>query len=283
MAILSTLRTETYDILNELVTSNVYSSTYIDQLINDEHVEVCAMRKWQFLRKKFLFEAPINTTLSTALTTASTEVVCAAVTNFDSAGAIYIDQDVIDYTAISTLTLTTASNIDLSHAAGAEIRPLKSVPSDYGKQPEMSVMRTNSSSIVRFEYVNEYEYEDSTISRKFTVLVDSGGDEFILTNGLVSGDQVIFKYLKTPTTLSSDSDVSSIPDQWAIKVIPKLVAWKAMYTRNDDLEGLGSKIRMLAEMELQKMMKYYGDREHGASKIIKSAYSSNVTDILPNK
>jgi len=279
---LSTLRSDTYDILNELQTSNVYDTDFVDQIINEQHVEVCAKKKWQFLRDKKLFDAANDTTLTTAITTASTSVVLGSTTNMESSGAVWMDHDVIDYTAISTLTLTGVTGIGKSHAAGIKVYPLFAIPTDYERMPVLMKKNSGAERFFQLTYVDEMNWDNVDLSNdiirnKFTVVnSETDGALYLRIETVAAGDDLVFYYLKKPTTLSSDTDESTIPDPYARKIIPKLAAAKLMILRNDDLEGLGTKIQQVANTELLRMEKYYGQREESWSKLIKPTYRSQI-------
>jgi len=277
---LSALRTETYAILNDLQTSNVYSSDFIDQTLNDQQVQVCALKKWPFLRDKKLFLAPDDTTLSSAITTASTTITVASVDNFEESGALWIDHDVIDYTDASSTTITGVTNIDIAHAAGDKVYPLIVVPSTYERMPVLLRKRTGSSKFVEIPYVDELDYDNpltgtANMTNKFTIVNDEDSNSLYLRMESVdSGDTMAFYYLKKPTTMSDDADTATIPDPYALKILPKLAAYKAMILRNDNLEGLGTIIEKEAKEELLAMQKYYGSREEGWSKLLQTTYRS---------
>lgn len=279
---LSQIVDETYNILNDTQDSNVYQESFIKQLINDEQVEVCMMKKWQFLRQKqpFIWASP--TTLTTAVTTQSTSVVCGDTTNFQDSGAIWLNGDIVNYTAISSLTLTGVTYIDVAHSSGEVIDPLFAVPSDYWMSPMFYVQRSGANELHPVDYVDELNWNNertgtANMNLKYTIHNDNNGDLYLRAGAVASGDMAIFHYLKRPSNMTVDTDVCTIPDPWALKILPKLTAAKAMLLRNDDMEGLGTKILQIAEQELFKMAKYYGQREEGMSKMIQPTYRSGVT------
>lgn len=283
------LRTETYEILNDLETSNVYSSDFIDQTLNDQQVEVCAIKKWQFLRNKKLFLAPDDTTTTTAIATSDTTIDLTAVTNMESAGGIWIDHDVIEYTGISTLQLTGVTNIDIAHDLGAKVYPLIAVPSDYERMPQLMMRKSGSEQFSDVLYVDEIQWSNTRtggaqIDNKYTIVNGEDNSNLYIRMEKVSvGDYMVFYYLKKPTTMSDDADTATIPDPWALKVLPKLAAYKAMYLRNDNLEGLGSIIEAQAKQELLAMKKYYGSREEGPSRLVQPTYRSGVRENFNRK
>tara|TARA_Y100000310_G_scaffold88896_1_gene85985 strand:- start:9715 stop:10596 length:882 start_codon:yes stop_codon:yes gene_type:complete len=279
---LSTLRTETYSILNDLQTSNVYSTSFIDQTLNDQQAQVCALKKWSFLRSKKLFVAADDTTLTTTITTASTQIVVGSITNFETSGALWIDHDVIDYTDASTTTITGVTNIGVGHDSGVKVYPLVLIPTDYERMPVLLKKSSGSSRFGEVLYVDEMSWDDfrvgnGQIQNKFTVVNDESSDSlYIRMENVAVGDDMVFYYLKKPTVMTDDSDTATIPDPYALKILPKLAAYKAMILRNDNLEGLGTIIEKEAKEELLAMQKYYGSREESWSKLIQPTYRSGM-------
>lgn len=278
MATLSTLRDYTYNILNDTVNSSTYTQSLIDQLINDEQVEVCDSFKWSFLRKKYLFIGADDTSLSSDITTGSTTISVADTTDWPSSGAVLIEHDIINYTGKTSTSLTGVTNIGVAHYEGATVYPLWAVPTDYSRQMALYVEASGSSTPVMWQYLDEFTYDTSPEQFVYSILHDNSNNEYIYVNTkfVGQGDMVMFHYLKTPTTLDEDADVSTVPDPYAAKVLPKLVAGKAMMLFGDNVDGLGSSNIQLAQMELLKMQKHYGEKEQGYSKLIRPSYRSGT-------
>lgn len=271
---LSTLRTDTYAILNELQTSDLYSTTYIDLLLNTKQTELCARSKWTFLRTKSLFYAPAYTSLDANITTASTVLSVDSTTNAETAGAVRVQHDVINYTGKTSTTYTGCTNIDLSHSSGAEVEPLITLPSDYFRMPELYVQRSTNGRFEPWIYVDELEYNWSPVYHKFTIINDKNGNRYLLIAHVSTTDVIAFHYLKTPTAMSSDSSTATIPDPYAEKILPLMAASEAMIQRGDDMNGLGTTLLGQAERHIIQMLKYYGEREQNMRYVVESGYQS---------
>lgn len=274
------LRTETYGILNDLTTSNVFSSDFIDQTINDQQVELCDSKKWQFLRAKKIFLVPVDTTTTAAVATSDVTISLANVDNFESAGSVWIDHDVIDYTAISTLDLTGVTGIDIAHSSGDTVYPLIAVPTDYANTPQLKVRKSTGEHYDEVLFTDERLWDDEigggNYAAKFTIIhSEDDGNLHIRMDGLSSGDRAVFYYMKSPTTMSDDADTATIPDPYALKILPKLAAYKAMKLRGDNLDGLGDMIQQEAMVETMAMHKHYGQRDEGIAPMVKNRYNSN--------
>jgi len=273
------IRSATYSILNDTDTSNVYTQALVDQTINDQYVELCASRKWSFLRSKKLFAPPADTTLSTAITTASTTVVLASTTNLETSGAIWIDHDVIDYASYASTTLSGVTNIGMSHAAGVKVYPLVVLPTDYGRQPVLLRKISGASRFFQMNQVDEMLWDDITLNNdlkynKYCIVNDESDTPLYLRiEGANTGDVMAFYYNKKPTTLSSDADTTVIPDPWALKILPKMSAVSAMYMLGDNLDNQAQDVERQMMKELMAMRKYYGQRDEGATDFISTTYT----------
>jgi len=273
---LATLRSDTYAILNDLQTSNVYASDFVDEILNEVQIELCAEWKWPFLKGKKMFLGAPKTTLATAITTVSTSIVVDGVDNFETSGALWIDQDVIDYTNAATTTITGVTNIGISHAIGVDVYPLIAVPTDYAGVPDLLIKRTNASKFVPVEQVDEMQFNDKEggYIRYAITLNETTGLLYLRIDEVAADDIFSFSYRKLPLTMTESVD-SSIPDTYARKILPKLAATKLQFLRNDNVEGLGQMLRTEVNAEVFKMKKFYGEREQGISKLLKNAYNSS--------
>jgi len=276
MATLATLRTDTYAILNEPQTSNIYSIDFVDQMINTKQTELATRAKWSFLRYKYLTYGAMQTTLSSDITTISTTLTVGDTTGFASSGAVRLSHDIITYTGKTSTTLTGCSGISINHEEGTIVNPLIAVPSNYFRMPELRVQRATGGRFIPFTYVDELEYDMSPITDRFTMVFDNDGNKYFMVNYVSSTDVLAFHYLKEPTTLDDDADVSSIPDLWARKIIPIMAASEALILRGDDINGLGSTLMQKAEQEILNMLKHFGDREQGLRGMFDKQYRSGI-------
>ena len=276
---LQTLREATYGVLNEPNTSNVYSNSLVDQYINDQILHVFMKKKWQFAFAKQLLTLADNTTLAEDITTSDTDFDINSATNFQTAGATWVEGDIISYTGITTNTLTGVTNIDINHSEGAFVAPLYKVPSDYFREPTFMTQDTNADNMREIPYVDNLNYNNynngtAMMSRKFTIVTNEDEELFLRVDGVASGDLGVFYYRKRPNYLTADSDVCDIPDEWVLKVIPPLAAAKLMMIRGDNMDGLAESIEVSVEKDLFQMEKYYGQREEGWSRLVQSTYRS---------
>lgn len=270
---LSTLRTQTYTLLNEPSTSNIYSNSLVDLELNNTQVEICDGQHLKFLRATTTFLAPVKTTLTTAITTASTILVVSDTTNWDSAGSVWIDGDIITYTGKTSTTLTGVTGVTVAHNAGVFVYPLKSLPSDYWKTPDLQIQRTSGLVLQPLTYYDAREWYNRLSNYSYTMIFDSGS-QFLLIEGVSTTDVLVFDYEKYPTYMTSDADTATIPDPYANFILPVIAASNCMLKYGDDLEGLGTKLAAKGQIQLFKMYKHYGNAEDAMRKIIKCDYKS---------
>jgi len=274
------LRTYTYEVLNEPSTSGLYSSDLINLWLNNTQVEVCDGKKLKFLRSTYSFIAPVRTSLTSAITTASTTLAVGDTTNFSTAGAVMVQGDVINYTGKTSTTLTGCTNVGVAHDAGAYVYPLIALPSDYWSTPDVRVYRSTVTSTDTWMYFDELEWNNRLTSHAFTITSDDSGTKYMLVDGVGQGDNVVFHYQKYPTYMDDDADTATIPDPYAAKILPTLTAAKVMLLYGDDLDGLGTKLRQLGEIDLLKMYKHFGMSEEGYRGIFRSQYQSKPRPVF---
>lgn len=274
------LQTETYNILNDLDTSSVFSETFITQVINDAITEICDSWKWNFLRKKYLANIPQTTALNSSVSTTDLTIALDNTTNFVIPGAIWVNHDVINYTNTSSTILTGVTNIDISHVSGEKVYPLFPIPSDYSKQMALYVGAPTSVRPLPWKYINEFETSDWINNRVYSLIHDKNGNVFLWINTdlITAGDICMFHYLKTPLVLSSSGDICTIPDPYALKVIPKYAAALALLLRGDDVDSSATNLMAIAKQEVLNMQKKFGEQEQGYSRLVASTYNLRHTE-----
>lgn len=289
---LQRLRSDVLNIVNDTGVSRVYSDDFVDEALNEVQIEVCAEWKWQFLRNKKIFLGAQSVGLAQDLNVGDTSMVLNDVTNFETSGAVWIDQDIVFYTNAATTTVTGVSGQTVTHLEGAEVRPLILVPDDYGSMPEVHVKRSTNGKYYPLSEVDEINFDNpnvglTSLQQKFSILnvnSSTAPHEHYLRVGYMSNDdQFVFWYNKLPELMVDDTDVCSIPDRYARSILPKLAAARLMFLRNDNVDGLGESLLAQAERAVFKMKKHYGEREQGLSKMMGSTYQSGTYRYAQNR
>ncbi len=254
----------------------VYDLTFVQNLANTVQQEICRAWRFPFARKKMMFNTGVNTTNTNAIDTSDTTMVLGAVTGFGTSGAVLIQNDVINYTGISTLTLTGVSNIDIDHTSARDVEFLKAFPTDFGHNPELSVSRTSDSRMRQYHNIPEDEFDWSIRRERWSRVIDTEGNDYIRINNVITGGNseiAVFKYYKVPATMTSEVD-ATIPDQFALQVIPRTMAGVAQIIRDDNPDDLGRVVLQVGNDDIQKMQRFYAMQLGIDSVRFRTKYSS---------
>lgn len=284
---LANLRTTFYEILREEQDTSAYPLTLVDLLLNDSQLARCswtidnpvpinpslkAVKKWKlpFLQTDKFYSnvAPTYTTADVAVGDVTLNV--SDTTNFPSTGVLYINWNVTPYSA-KTATTFTVSNILFAHLSWAEVSIAFAVPSDFMSIINVSV---NGVKLAPKQYddiledMNSYKMPynnaNTTISNSryagyspfYTI---KGGAYIILFNTNDTGDRVLLRYEKKPTTLTASWDTCTIDnDTFAQLVIPAYAVGKLLYYRWEETRG--SELINFAMAQGKAMYAYYDNQ-----------------------
>lgn len=280
MATLSELTDITYRYLNDTPGSFVYPIEDVQQVLNDEQLELASRKKWQFLVGQQQFTYAGATTLSSDLPTASLTAAVGGTVNFPTAGALYVNRDVILYTGTTSLSFTGLTGQSFDHEEGDTVEQLSVMNSNYLRAPELSFIPNGASRWCPIEYTPYFQFDADRKWRKYTIVTE-GNNNYIYCRGLSNGDRINLYYVKKPTVMASDSDVCDFPDDWAKKILPKLAAYKLKFINNDNLEGEAQDMKNIADLETARMFKVWGIREEGMSKLMRTDYQSRIMESSP--
>lgn len=241
----------------------VYTDSYLVVLANEVINDICDGWKWQFLARTMLINTYQNYTLSADIT-AGDVTIDIEDNELPTSGTIYIGGEVITYTANDGDQLSGLTAV-YSHNEGDVVELVYALPTYYGRKPNLK------RDTIDYLFIDQVEYDGSPDDKVWTLVYDDSGNGYIRIkyNG---ADTFKFWYQREANTLSDDSDETIIPDKFALKVVPRLMAGKMMIERYDDPDGLGSTNLQLGEQELLKMQKYYGQREEPISRLIRTNY-----------
>lgn len=272
MTTLLELRTRTYSILSEPSTSSLYPDEsgdfYVTDTINQVIDRICNQYAWSFLESEAFFDAVSKTTLTTDLSTVDTTISVASTTGFATSGKVMIDQDVISYTGKTATTLTGVTGISATHAAGSYVEYLYPLPTDFSRFLLTTGKLSSGLRWDKVDYAPWYEYPNSDFVRLVTFSENHSVIRFRETRG-----QFLFRYFKSPTVLSADSDVCTIPAPHALDIVPVYAAGWMMKVKGDDLDGLGSEKIQIAESLIQKMAAKYTHKDSFGA-MVRTKYSA---------
>jgi len=150
-----------------------------------------------------------DTTLNGAITTASTSIVLDSVTGYPTSGAGMVWQslspDFIEYTNISSLTLTGVTGIDYSHDDNSAFTILYALPTNFDSFRSADDSQDGVT-------VNGVPYTFTSgipTSNQFSVY-DNGTTKYLVFPKGLSGDYFV-RYNKGPTSITSTSTVVDVP------------------------------------------------------------------------
>ena len=273
---LSDLRSEFLNYVAQPSGTDVYPEDWTNTLIDNVQKEICQNWKLDFLRKKYLFKTGVDTTAGAAIATTDTTITVGGTTGFPSGGgSVLIDKhDIVDFTGTSSTTLTGCTNIGIAHDTSVKVVLLYDLPTDFNRNAEVYIDPTNRN--IPYTFVNQYEFDNSDIAEKFTIIQDNDGVEYIRidTSDLSASETGVFYYHKTPTTLDDDTDNATIPDIFAKRTIPVLAAARAMRLRGDNPDGLADELEAQAIEQIVNMTKYYGHRDQPHSSKVQVDFKS---------
>lgn len=259
------IKQDFYDMVGEPTDSTVYPQSYVDLLANRTQDTICRENKWWFLKTKFLFKSVSNTTLDGDVAVTDITIDLTDTTGYPTAGAIWVNEDIITYTGITGNQLTGVDNIDVTHTDGEDAELLYDIPSDFSQAPRVIVTGIGEKPL-RYIQVNELDYNVSSAddhnfdfggeNLKWSFVTDADGNEYLRLKQPSSPKNVAYHFSREASNMSSDSSTTTIPDKFARKILPLMMAAKAMKQRGDNPDGLADDIQVDADAELNKMKAY---------------------------
>jgi len=288
MATLATIKQDFYDIVGEPTDSTVYPSsdgggTYVEALADRVQDTICRENKWWFLKNKYLFATAVDTTLDGDVATTDTTIDLTSASGYPSSGAIWVEEDVINYTGVSSNQLTGVTNIDLAHDDGDKVEIMYSIPSDFSHEPRL-ILKGAGAKPMRYiqvdslddntESADDHNFDFGGQTHRWSLIRDKNGNEFIRLKNPTASKTAVFHYYKEATTLDDDADETTIPDPFARKILPFFMADLAMKERGDNPDGLADDILLEAERELKKMKNYNMRRQWGKRQKVFNMYRS---------
>lgn len=271
------IRTKVLQIVNDTATSQVFQTDVLNDLINEVQVEVSAMWKWQFLQERQQILAPIVTHLADVLEEGDTFATVDQTTYYDNCQAVFIMQDLIKFTGVTSTTLTGLTGIDVEHENGQAVFPLLRLPANYQKMLKVSFGGTSGQSPRELLYVRNEDwtwgpgYDWGTNTVPSCTVINDATDCYLLFVGVNEGNTLTVLYQKRAADLLTDNAVSDFPDEY-IPYIARMVAGQAKLFYDDDLDGMGTRFYQMAKDKLLKMAKEYGERDQGISRLVLTGY-----------
>ena len=241
--------TRVVKLLNESSDSTTFDEDTRYELINEIQESVCKgdlvditkanepVFKSPFLRflakKQFLKSVSDITVPDIEIT--DTEITLTT-TYLSSSGYIYVNWDIIQYTAKTDTQITGVTWISTSHKAGEIAKQAYLLPTDAYKWFDLKQMYDDWEK--KIDFLDDRAVKDKPLYWTL-VFDDTTENEFIVIDWVDQDDEtLVFYYYKTSTDLSSDSDATDLPDKYWVKVIAPIVAWHLLYYTDEQNKGI---------------------------------------------
>lgn len=191
------------------------------------------------LAKQVFVTVPSSTTLSADLAAGVLSVPVADSSAFPASGALFVEGEVLPYSANSLNSLTLYAASTSPHTSGAEVTFAYPLPSDWGK-PVDCMNATGG---------DYYDFQDDRgvppASKYYTVKpgVGTSGDFLWISQP----GRFRVTYVMNPTALNATSDLSVLPETVDREVIAQLVSGSLLWGNfADDALGVRGKGQLMA-------------------------------------
>lgn len=280
-------------ILNTESDETVYGDTLRKQVANEVQQDIFLEDViYPFAKSKSFISTGVKTTLQAAITTSSTSLTIGNATGWPTSGALIIDGDIINFTGLTSTTVTGLTNVDASHASGRTVHVLYDLPDDYGAQIRMEVDglpsnfvdemeligRPDVTAIInhgnRFHSQNRFRDEMLPVFR-WSIVTDKDGTQFIFIENQTSSVNAKLHYRKIPATMT-DSVNATIPDTWALPVIATETAARLFIVFGDNEDGRGKDLQAAADKAKLRMKKAFSIRDGGWRKKFGIAHTAKT-------
>lgn len=201
--LLSTLRTE---LMSEFGLSESNSNTGTNaenvlEYINKAHETFINRRHWTFNTELYTIKKLADTNVNALFTTSAASIVLSDTSTWPATGKIWVEGDIIDFTAnngVDTLTVVT-STISRQHEAGENAVLLYEMPSDFAKPAEVRVDKTIYNPD---DQRNDYEPKAKTFWQYHIVDLSGVYTIYLQFNRQSTSGIIYIKYARKPVDLT---------------------------------------------------------------------------------
>ncbi len=280
---LQELRNIWYSILREEEDTSAYPLVLMDMLLNSAQNRICngtlinpltkeAIRKWKlsFLDTSEFYSNVNVTTLSADTTVWWITLDITDTTDYPNSWKIYIDGNIITYTAKTATQFTGVTGIEFAHKSGSQVSTIFTLPTDFGSM--INVTYANSFKLPQKLYDDLFEdlnwvkwqfridtewYRSRWILKPFYTII---WDYFLIFNRNNTWDQIHIRYEKKATKLVNTTDTTTIPEVYAESTIPYLAIGEMLYNRWE--ESRASEILNFAIWQVKEMYTFYNNANY---------------------
>ena len=219
------------------------------------------LAKRQFLKTVQPITTPVIATTDTEITLTTTFL--------EDAGYMYVNGDIIQYTAKTATQITGVTGISTDQKAWEQIKQAYMLPSIAYKGFNLKMVKNGADTPI--DFIDDRANKD--ISLYYTIVFDeTTSNEFIVIEWIGEDDEVlIFDYYTKSTNLSADSDTTDLPEDYGLQVIAPLVAWTLLYFTDEQSKGVWYLV--LGYAQVKTMYMNFGTRTKKFRKKVRtSAY-----------
>ncbi len=242
--------------------SNVAPSTNIKQYINDAYLQVISEKYYEFLDETLNMEVNKDTSLAEDIDSTNTDFDVSDGSVLESSGTLTIEDDVIEYTGVSTNNVTGVTGIGSDHSSGTNVQTIYDIENDLGVTDfDKPIFLSLDGSEVEY-----YDGRGALDENKYKI---ANGYLYLPFNS--DTRSMVFKYKKQPTARTSDSDTFLIPDKYITVLVDYAVYIYKLDARRDDYD------RDFMEYKRKKkwMKADFGRQTEGKYQRIRSIYQPN--------
>ena len=231
------------------------------------------LEKWPlpFLFKDKYYSSVLDGTLDADTTVWATSLSIPTTTDFLDSWNLWINEDIIQYTAKTAASVTWVTGVDFAHKGWSNVAQLFDLPTDYATANRIiydnRVVLSNKDYRDVFLQLNNYKsniwynynnwnnidwYNQSWIPSFYTIIQGLYLLPFQIN---VTWNMIHMIYEKKATKLVDWTDVCTIPDEWSEQTIPLIAAWEILYYRWEEARWLA--ILAFAYWKIMWMYDYY--------------------------
>lgn len=264
---------DVYFNLWESSNSTTYTLTRVKSKINQVIEDIC---KWEYnslIDEQVVYKSnnlpfmnwftPITLVLNTTLTADANvwdTVISCDTSNLPTSWTLYINWNIIEYTWTTWTTITWVSWILTKLLSWSIAKSLYKLPIDVEKSYRLFVMNSTSIWVWQFE-VPYYDCRFSQLSMVWFTIRENWLYKYLDINyNPIVKDKLFWLYYTTVSVnLINDYDKCSIPYNYSLSIIPKIVAWELLW----ETEEVNQAVNILKEWysKLYLMYKNYNSKD----------------------
>lgn len=254
---LSDIRTICYGVLKQPEDCAAYPYSLLDTFINKAQNDFCygnltnlltkeklQKQNLEFLNKRSFFTSVQRNTISADAVTGATTLTMSDSSTFAASWAVWINGNVITYTANTGTQLTGCSGIAFDFPSGTKVFQLYSLPTDFGQMTEAYYTSGPTAQEIRLIGFDLRDYREPSLnqfiyrfytddfnfyqSELYYTIVDG---TYFLPFMPQSDNAIRFEYQKNPTALSAASDVCIIPNSYVLNIVPYFATSEMLFNR----------------------------------------------------